>query len=417
VKKLLAVLVLSGGVVPAAFGLETRFPGFFRVAFPSYRESVFNPGNEAVRTLGLTGGAHWAFSQFAGLTFKALSLEWRVEASLQAAKSPGGRWGTDLTFHQVFVQKDFGGGFSVLAGRSIQRWGTGYAFNPTDFAAPAKELNDPENREQRQVGRDLVKIEYFGDSYSIAVCGLAPAAEGSGGWRPALRVYANIGHVDLTGVVLARLGKSWLWGGSFAVTIGSGLELHGEVALQKGSDEAYHPAAWGARALYEADPVGPWKSGDGTTYVQGLLGFHYTFPGNVFWVSEYYHRGQGYSASQWDGVLGYLDELDGRLGLAPAEILLANRMWCLKVFSANGAMRNYWMNHVRAPAAKKGAWSVTHLLNLADGGSVIIPEASWTIGGRFTFYGKSYIFLGDGRSEFGSFFQSSALEAGLRVIL
>jgi hypothetical protein len=417
VKKLLAFLVLSGAAVPAASGLETRFLGFHRVAFPSYRVSVFNPGNEAVRTLGLTAGPHWTFSQFAGLSFKALSLEWRVEASLQAAKSPGGRWETDLTFHQVFVQKDFGGGFSVLAGRSIQRWGTGYAFNPTDFAAPAKEINDPENRELRQVGRDMIKIEYFGDSYSVAVCALAPAAGGSGAWRPALRVYANIGHVDLTGVALGRPGKSWLWGGSFAVTIGSGLELHGEIAIQKGSDESYHPAAWGDWAIHEADPAGPLKSGDGTTYIQGLLGFQYTFPGNVFWVSEYYHRGQGYSASEWDGVLGYLDDLSGRQGLVPSELLLANRMWCLRVFSPNGAMRDYWMNHLRAPVTKRGAWSVTHLLNLADGGSVLIPEASWTIGGRFTFYGKSYIFLGDGRSEYGSFFQSSALEAGLRVIL
>jgi len=91
-------------------------------------------------------------------------------------------------------------------------------------------------------------------------------------------------------------------------------------------------------------------------------------------------------------------------------------MWCLRVFSPNGAMRDYWMNHFCAPVAKKGAWSVTHLLNLADGGSVLIPEASWTIGGRFTFYGKRYIFLGDGRSEYGSFFQSLALEVGLRVI-
>ena len=416
-KKLAAALVLAGLSVPSAAGLETRFLGFYRVEFPSYRESVFNPGNEAVRALGLTRGPRWTFSQFAGLTFKALSLDWRIEASLQAAKSPGARWATDVTVHQVFVQKDFGGRFSLLAGRSIQRWGTGYAFNPTDFAAPAKAITDPENREMREVGRDLVKLEYFGDAFSIAVCGLAPAAGESGGWRPALRVYANIGHVDLTGVVLCRPGRSWPWGGNFAVAIGDSLEIHGEIALQKGSDEAYHPAASGALALYEADPVCAYKDDDGKTYAQGLLGFHYTFPGSIFWVSEIYHRGQGYSAAEWDGVMGYLNFLSGQKAHVPDGLLLANRMWCLRVFSTNGSMRNYWMNHLRAPLAKKGGLSVTQLLNLADGGSVLIPEASWTVSSRFTFYGKSSIFLGGGRSENGSFFQSAALEAGLRVIL
>jgi len=417
VKKLAVVLVLAGLYVPPAAGLETRFLGFYRVEFPSYRESIFNPENEAVRAMELTSGPHWSFTQYAGLMFKALSLDWRIEASLQAAKSPGGRWTSDVTFHQVSVQKDFGGRFSVLAGRSIQRWGTGYAFNPTDFAAPAKAIKDPENREMREVGRDLVKLEYFGDSFSVALCGLAPLAGETGGWRPALRAYANIGHVDLTGVVLARPGKSWLWGGNFAVAIGAGLELHGEIALQKGSEEAYHPAALGATELYAADPVGSMKAGDGKTYVQALLGFHNTFAGNVFWVSEIYHRGQGYSASEWNGVLGYLDFLSGQKALVPDELVLANRLWCLRVFSANGSMRNYWMNHLRVPLARKGGLSVTQLLNLADGGMVLIPEASWTAGNRFTFYGKSSIFLGGGRSEFGSFFQSSAWEAGLRVIL
>jgi len=414
----IAVLVLSR--VPLA-AWETRLLGFYRGVLQSFRESVFNPENANVEFLGLGKGPHYTLTQFAGLSFKALALDWRIGVSAKAAKSPGSPWETDLTVHELYVQKDLGGRWSLLAGRSIQRWGTGYAFNPTDVIGPAKELNDPDNNEKRAVGNDLLKVEYFGDSFSIALCGLAPP----GGWtklrseraRLAFRAYANIRHVDLSLVALFTTRKSPLWGFNFAAVTGDRLEIHGEISLQKGSYEKYHPASRGEMALYSADPVEQIKRSSPGVYLQALLGFHYTFPGNVLWVSEAYHRGQGYSPEEWAGIIKYLSFLDGLRGTAAEDILLANRCWCLQVFLSNGAMRNYWMNHLQIPLFKKATLTATHLWNLSDFGFVLIPEAAASWGDHFTFYLRSYIFLGRKTSEFGSFFQSSALEAGLRLIL
>jgi hypothetical protein len=414
----IAVLVLSR--VPLA-AWETRILGFYRGVFQSFRESVFNPGNTSVEFLALGQGPHYTLTQFAGLSFKALALDWRIGVSAKAVKSPGRQWETDLTVHEFYVQKDLAGRWSLLAGRSIQRWGTGYAFNPTDVIGPAKELNDPDNNEKRAVGNDLLKVEYFGDSFSIALCGLAPpggwAKLGHEGARLAFRAYADIRHVDLSLVALFTPGKSSFWGLNFATTVGARLEIHGEIGLQRGSYEQYHPASQGEMALYAADPVGQMKRTDPRIYLQVLLGFHYTLPGNILWVSEVYHRDQGYSPAEWEGVIKYLSFLDSLREKEVEDVLLSNRCWCLQVFSASGAMQNYWMNHLRIPFFKKAGLTATHLWNLADFGFVLIPEVTLSAGDHFTFYLKSYIFQGRTTSEFGSFFQSSAVEAGLRLIL
>ena len=414
----IAALLLS--CAPAAAG-EMRLLGFYRGVYQSFRESVFNPENACVDFLGYKEGPHFTLTHFAGLSFKALGVDWRIGVSAKAVQSPGSRWETDLTVHELYAQKDLGGRWSLLAGRSIQGWGTGYAFNPTDAIGPAKELNDPDNSEKRAVGNDLLKVEYFGDSFSLALCGLAPPGDwmklGSKGARLAFRAYANIRHVDLSLVALFTSGKSPLWGFSFATTAGDRLEIHGEISLQRGSYETYHPASGGEKALYPADPAKQTKRSGRKIFLQALLGFHFTLPGNVLWVSEAYHRGQGYSSEEWGRIIDYLSFLDGLGGSAPEDVLLSNRCWCLQAFSPKGAMQNYWMNHLQVPLFQKATLTATHLWNLSDCGFVLIPEAAISAGDHFTFYLRTYIFQGRKTSEFGSFFQSSGFEAGLRLIL
>jgi hypothetical protein len=134
-------------------------------------------------------------------------------------------------------------------------------------------------------------------------------------------------------------------------------------------------------------------------------------------VSEIYHRDQGYSPEEWGRVIEYLSFLGNLGGSLPEDVLLANRCWCLQVFSPNGAMRDYWMNYLQVPLFKKGTLTATHLWNLSDIGFVLIPEAAVAAGDHFTFYLRSYIFQGRTTSEFGSFYQSLVFEAGLRLML
>lgn len=404
-----------------ACAVEWEALGIARGFSNRYRASLFNPDNICVRQMGLKEGLQASLSQFFSLQFEILSVEGQVDFTGRSDYSSQNGWTTNLTVNQFTLQKDFFQNLVVLVGRSIQRWGTGYAFNPTDVAAPEKELSDPDNSEKRVKGTDVLKLEYFGESFSIALCYLFPERIGRGmNWRDsrlALRLYRTFGQVDLSFVSLFQKGEAPVWGFNISTVIGERLEIHGEASAQKGNSNRYHPAILGEKALYQQDPLAPLKRGDGKFYHQALLGFQYTFPGNVLWVSEYYHRGQGYSVTEWDRILDYASFLNDLRKSVPEDAVAGNLLWSLQAFSPKGAMRDYWMNHIQVPVRRRWQFSVTQLMNLSDFSFVLIPEVSAMLGTAFTFYVRSFIFQGRRRSEFGSFFQSLSLEAGMRVRL
>lgn len=404
-----------------ACAFEWEAVGIARGFLHGYRASLFNPDNICVRQRGLKDGLRVGLSQFFSVQLEFFSLQGQADFMGSADYSPQNGWSTDLTVNQFILQKDFFQNLVVLVGRSIQRWGTGYAFNPTDVAAPEKELSDPDNYEKRAKGNDMLKLEYFGESFSIALCYLFPGGIGRGmDWRDsrlALRFYKTIGQVDLSFISRFQRVEAPVWGFNFSAAIAERLEIHGEASIQKGNRSRYHPAILGDKTLHQQDPLAPLKQDDGKFYHQALLGFQYTFPGNILWVSEYYHRGQGYSMTEWNRILDYVSFLNALKASAPEDLVVGNLLWSLQVFSPKGAMRDYWMNHVQVPISRRWRLTATHLMNLADFSYVLIPEINAMPGTAFTFYLRSYIFQGRGRSEFGAFFQSLSLEAGMRVRL
>jgi hypothetical protein len=398
---------------------EWHYLGIYKTTWNQYRLSLFNPDNRCVERMGLRKGPSFDLSQFLGVQVKALSFDWQAEIRGSANLVPGNDGKTDLTIPQLFVQKSIFENIVLIVGRAIQGWGTGYAFNPSDVVAPEKSLSDPDNSERGAVGNDMVLLEYLGSSSSVSLCALTRLDFKSGirgrGSKLAFRFYQKIRHVDLSFISAFKTGESPVWGLNFAAVFGDRLEIHGEAAAQKGSPDLYHPAADGAMDLYRQNPLAPLRKTDGKYYRQLLLGFMYTFPGDFLWVSEYYHRDQGYSRKEWSRLTDYVSFLNTPSISSLGEAALSNLLWSLQVFSPKGAMRDYWMNHVRIPVS--GVWEITltHLLNCADSSFVMIPEVSARPGRVFTFYLRSTIFQGRGVSEYGSFFQSSSLEAGLRM--
>jgi hypothetical protein len=404
-----------------ACALEWETMGIARGFLHRYRASPFNPDNTCVRQLGLEDGFQVALSQFFSVHFQIFSVQAQADWTGRADYSPENGWRTGLTVNQFTLQKDFFQNLVVVVGRSIERWGTGYAFNPTDVAAPEKELSDPDNSEKRAKGKDMVKLEYFGETFSVALCYILPGDIG----RPmdlrdsrlALRVYKNYDRVDLSFVSRFQRGETPVWGFNVAAVFGQRLEIHGEASIQKGTTTSYHPAILGEKNLYQQDPLRPLKQDDGKFYLQALLGFQVTLPGNTLWVSEYYHRGQGYSTKEWSRILDYVSFLNTSKEDAPEDLVAGNLLWSLQVFSPKGALQDYWMNHVQVPISRRWQLTATHFMNLADFSFVLIPEINTSPGTAFTFYVRSTIFQGRGRSEFGAFFQSFSLEAGMRVRL
>jgi len=393
--------------------------GIYKTAWNQYRSSLFNPDNRCVERMGWREGPSFHLSQFIGARFTAVSLDWQAEIRGSANHASGNVWKSDWTVPQLFAQKSLFENMILIVGRAIQRWGTGYAFNPSDVVAPEKSLSDPDNREYGAVGNDMVLLEYFGSSSSVSLCALTRLDFKSGirgrNSKLAFRFYQKIRHLDLSFISAFQSGRSPVWGLNFAIVIGDRLEFHGEAAAQKGSSDLYHPSAGGEMDLYLQNPLAPLRKTEGRYYHQLLLGFMYTFPGDILWVSEYSHRDQGYSRKEWSRLTDYVSFLNTPAVSSLGEAALGNLLWSLQTFSPKGAMRDYWMNHVRIPIS--GVWEITltHLLNCADSSFVMIPEVSARPGRIFTFYLRSNIFQGRGLSEYGSFFQASSLEAGFRM--
>ena len=105
----------------------------------------------------------------------------------------------------------------------------------------------------------MVKLEYFGENFSLAVCGVSELRIDHGfkadEKNVAIRLYKNILDIDFSLIALFNSEQHPFWGINFAGILGDRLEVHGECCLQKGSYNYYHPAAEGSKDLYMEDPL------------------------------------------------------------------------------------------------------------------------------------------------------------------
>jgi len=399
-------------------GMTWQTFGLYRTGDMKYRNTLFNPNNSTVDALGLVN-RDWYFSQFLNLQGRMLTADWRID--LLGVTTHEKEWDAHVRVKQLYFQKDIFGNLSVMAGRILLNWGTGYAFNPANVVAPQKELSDPDNAERRMQGNDLAKLEYFGESYSIALAFLTDMnfdeklrAEQP---RLALRLYKNILDCDVSLIALVNEDETPTLAGNFAYVIGERLEIHGEFAAQKGSYQAYHRAIDQAETFYDAYPLALLKRDDNRFFNQYVIGMNYTLPKNIGWIIEFYHRDQGYSRQEWRRIIDHVEFVSGYFGTPYEEFALGNVLWSANVFSSKGAMQDYLMNYITIPVTQNLEVKSTSLINLNDRSFIAIPEIALTLKNHFTFYGRSYIFEGDSRSEYGELFQSFSIEGGLRLSL
>lgn len=400
--------------------LSERWRSFtlYKNYYYTYRESLFNPKNRSVEALKYTNGPFGSLFQHLSLQTELFSLQWQIDV-MGSLKYENERWNDDININQCYFQKNISPYLMLLAGRTILHWGTGYSFNPTDVVAPDKELSDPENREKRTAGNDLIKLEYFGETYSLALCYLTriniESSITTRGSRLAFRFYKNIHNMDISFIGCIDKEESPVWGINFSSVIGERLEIHGEVSTQRGSYRRYHRTIQQGNILFQENPFTDFRRNNPHYYHSYLLGFQYTLPKNILWIAEYYHQDQGYTREEWNRIIEHVQFINSQLKSPFEELAEGNLLWSLNLFSARGTMRDYLMNYIQIPVDTRLGLRSTWLLNLDDFSSVFIPELNIQIGNHFTFYGRSYIFQGRKKTEFGELFQSCCIEGGIRV--
>ena len=235
----------------------------------------------------------------------------RIKAHVKLRADASDRGADHLQLGEGYVQANLRPWLDVTAGRVIEKWGTGYAWNPTAFVGPQKNPTDPTDRRSAYRGVDMLRADVFVHDTSLSLYALRDRAV-------AARVYRLVGGTDVS-LHVRRDANGTQQGVSLARVFGNALELHGEATRR-----------------------------------HVLLGGQYTFPKNVNVVAELYRSGEGLTASQWnafrDSVAASLSDANRRY--APLRMA-----------------RNYSFVRVDVPFGRNDVEVIT-LTNLRDRSSI-----------------------------------------------
>ena len=283
---------------------------------------------------------------------------WKMHLKLRA-ESGDTPHTTRGTLGEAYVQVAPRPWLDLTAGRRIEKWGTGYAWNPTGFLNPPKNPADPTDRLSAYRGVDMLKAEAFVHDGSIAVYAVPHA------W--AARAYKLIAGTDVS--LVATRGNA---GASVSRVFGDALELHAEVS-----------------------------------HAQALAGGQYTFPHDVNLVVEVYHRG---GAGNWSAFRDRVAAAHESMATGDAvPLLLANRDYApLQMRSNYGFMRLYWpFWHF--------SLETLAIRSLGDGSTVVRMTGTWKVRGNLSLYAIQTEFVAGRGSELDYIQVRRMTDAGLRV--
>jgi hypothetical protein len=247
---------LQSAVVPPPVGLESpthvsfKFFGSAGAEWqltPANAASVLNPGN--IARLPYSSGTGDAVAFFDATPD---SHAWKLHLKLRGDAAERGSQRAEIG--EASVQLNPRPWLDITLGRIIEKWGTGYAWNPTAFVSPKKNPSDPSDRLSANRGIDMIRTDLFIRGTSVSLYALEHGTV-------AARVYRLVGGTDVS-LNFRRDGTGTEQGISAARVFGDALELHGELARR-----------------------------------HALAGGQYTFKSNVNLVVELYRGGDGLDAN------------------------------------------------------------------------------------------------------------------------
>lgn len=394
-------LLLALALAAGAAAQQVRFFGETGSEFhltPANPRSPLNPGD----VLNVERRADSADLTLFG-DLAPQDKRWKLQMKLRGSNE----WRRDSTTRLDVSELNFN--YSVTPwldltlGRKIERWGTGYAWNPTGVVNPRKDPTDPGDRRSLYRGVDMLSADLFLKGWDITLLG-APEISWSGqggrhlrsaGW--AARAYKLVHGVDLAFTASGGNGLPDSQGLSLARVFGNALELHGEAAYISDS----------VRLLPRAGGLMPVRR----PHAEVLLGGQYTFQNNLNLVAEFYHAGQGLSEREWRdlGAFTRSAALDLQRG-DPAPLALANAQFTPLGMSKDYAfLRALWPIRLR-----KLELETIVISSLRDGSSALRPGLTWRPRPDWEFYCIYTEFIGNARTDFGHIPIRRSADIGIR---
>jgi len=308
-----------------------------------------------------------------------------------------------------------GPGLALDAGKRVQLWGKGYAWNPVGFVERPKDPNDPQvSREGfgMAIGEWTKSFsdESGGPLSAIGFTGLVVPTNDrmnsdfgkKADLNPAARLYLLALDTDIDLMWRGKGARPEAFGFDFSRNINTALEVHGEWARTLDAEQTTVTAS-GVTSSQTRD------------FSSWLLGVRYLTPGEVTWIGEYYRNGGGYLAEQLQNYYQFLDRaLDTR---AAAALENKARKLAQTGYGKSNPGRDYL--YVKASVSEPfdwvyGATSLTAMTNLNDGSWQITPEISYTGFTNVELRARVIFFGGQSHTEFTEKTASQRLEVYAR---
>src|SRR5437764_5275938 len=115
----------------------------------------------------------------------------RIKAHVKLRADASDRGADHVQLGEGYVQANLRPWLDVTAGRVIEKWGTGYAWNPTAFVGPKKNPADPNDRLSSYRGLEMIKTDLFIRGTNVSLYALQHAAF-------AARVYRLVNDTDIS---------------------------------------------------------------------------------------------------------------------------------------------------------------------------------------------------------------------------
>lgn len=393
-----AVVLLAGAAAaePSAFRFFGSAGGEAQWQMPR-DSSPLNPGN----FLDLRRNTDAVYA----VGFADLALPGRIgklHAKLRTSSVWAGDSTTKLSVGELFWQHSFSPAVDLTVGRKIEKWGTGYAWNPTGFVNPRKDPSDPNDRLSSYRGLDMVELGLFIDDWTISLLAL-PDVDWDGphasidrtAW--AARAYRLILNTDVSFVARGGPGVR-SEGFSLARIFGDALELHAEAAWNQN----------GTRTV----PDGATLATRHSDTAQYLLGGQYTLSHDVNLVVEYFHDGNGYTAAEWNDFRAAADTAGQLLATGDPRALLALN----RAYGASSVGRDYAFQRLSAPLLdNRIALEAIAIENLRDTSGVFRLTAIWKLRPNVQLYAVQTELWGGRSSEFHYLQVQRLTFAGLKL--
>jgi hypothetical protein len=327
----------------------------------------------------------------AGLTYQKGPFKAYTLVNLEE-RYDGKEWDEDATLFEGNLSWHASDNAYLVLGKTLLRWGKGYAWTPTNFVGRDKNPSDPDLAlEGYWMGSaDIVK-SYSGHLKTLAFTGaVLPVSDDVNSnfgrndhINAAGKLYLLLYDTDIDVMALSEGSKSSRYGLTASRNVTTNFEVHGELAFYPD----FQKPILSSEGLITTEKHDAWDY---------LAGIRYLTSTETTFIFEYYHNGKGYAEDEVDAFFSFLDTA-GNTQFEEVRPTISN-------YQAPNYMRNYL--YIRASQKEPFGWlyvtpAIFTIYNLDDQSFNLVPEVTYTgvenVELRFRF---NYL-SGDDGTEYG----------------